>query len=155
MSHDHHQNDPPKPLLIGAALLMIGSLLIAYFGKGSQFSAELMPETRIVAAYDVRLLKNDDGTIAAFTSSGTPLEVLSIEKAGFVSGVLRGFARGRSLTDTPADVPYRLIRYTDGRFVLEDTGTGERVALDVFGPTNAETFARLWRASDRARLAGS
>jgi len=103
----------------------------------------------------VRLIKNDDGTIAAYTSTGAPLEVLSIEKAGFVSGVLRGFARARSLTDTPDDVPFRLIRYTDGRFVLEDTGTGERVALDVFGPTNAETFARLWRASDRARLAGS
>ncbi|MGA0735809.1 MAG: hypothetical protein ACO3PC_10090, partial [Steroidobacteraceae bacterium] len=84
MSHDHHQNDPPKPLLIGAAILMIGSLLIAYFGKGSQFSEELMPEARIVAAYDVRLIKNDDGTIAVYTSTGAPLEVLSIEKAGFV-----------------------------------------------------------------------
>lgn len=153
MSHDHNHADPPKPLLIGAGLLILGSLAIAYFGRGSQFSQTVMPDTRIVAAYEVRLIKNDDGTIASYLSDGTPLAVVGIEKAGFVNGVLRGFARGRSLADVPADVPFRLIRHTDGRFVLEDTGTGERVALDVFGPSNAETFAELWRASDAVRLA--
>ena len=74
MSHDHHQNDPPKPLLIGAALLMIGSLLIAYFGKGSQFSAELMPETRFaeiktqitdlaVATGEMIMVDRDQGSV--------------------------------------------------------------------------------------------
>lgn len=152
MSHDHHA-DPPKPLLIGAGLLILGSLLLAYLGRGSQFSEVVMPDTHIVAAYEVRLLKNDDGTIAVYLNDGTPLEVISIEKAGFVNGVLRGFSRGRTLGKVPADVPFSLIRYTDGRFVLVDTGTGERVALDVFGPSNAAVFAGVWRASDALRLA--
>ena len=44
-----------------------------------------------------------------------------------------------------------LNRWSDGRLSLDDPSTGEHVDLEVFGPTNAETFARLWRAADDAR----
>ena len=48
----------------------------------------------------------------------------------------------------PADEPFALIRYADGQLVLADTATGERVVLDVFGPTNAKTFVDLWVTSE-------
>ena len=155
MSHSHGTQDPPRALLIGAGLLIVAAVLLAAFGRSSDFAAPTLERGAVVAAYEVRLFPLEDGSIDAFLATdGTTLGRIPPDQAGFVSGVLRGLARGRSLADVPADTPYRLIRYTSGRFVLEDVGTGERIDLDVFGPTNAGTFARLWRAGD-AHLAAS
>lgn len=149
MSHSHSDLDPPRALLIGAGVLILGAILLAAFGRTSPLAGPTLERGNVVAAYDVRLFPREGGAIEAFLADdGAPLGVIAPDQAGFVSGVLRGLARGRSLADIPADVPYRLIRYTTGRFVLEDTGTGERIDLDVFGPTNAGVFARLWRAGD-------
>lgn len=152
MSHSHAA-DLPRPLLWAAAALVVGSILLAALGRNSDLGRTTLTPAAIVAAYDLRLLSQADGSIAAYLTDGTLLETLPQERAGFVLGVIRGFARGRSLADVPADVPYSLIRYADGRLVLEDSATKERIELDVFGPTNAETFVRLWRAGEAHSLA--
>lgn len=139
-----HNLDLPKPLLIAAGLLMIGSLLLAYWGRQTGIGRTAVLESSVVAAYDLRLLPQGDGTIHVYLTDGSLVKDLSIEQAGFVSGVLRGFSRGRSLAKITADTPFSLIRYADGRLVLQDTATLERVVLDVFGPTNAKTFVDLW-----------
>ena len=149
MSTSHAAQDPPRALLIGAGALIFIAVLLAAFGRSSPLAGPTLERGSVVAAYDVRLFPRDGGAIEAFLADdGAPLGIIAAEQAGFASGVLRGLSRGRSLADVPADTPYRLIRYTSGRFVLEDTGTGERIDLDVFGPTNAGVFARLWRAGD-------
>lgn len=155
MSHTHGERDLPRPLLIGAGLLVLGAILLAAFSRTTDIGrTQLEDRGSVVAAYDVRLFARKDGSIDAYLADdGTSLGTIPVTEAGFVSGVLRGLARGRSLADVPADTPYRLIRYTSGRFVLEDTGTTERIDLDVFGPTNAGVLARLWRAGDAHRTA--
>jgi putative photosynthetic complex assembly protein len=140
----HHNLDLPKPLLVAAGLLMVGSLLLAYWGRQTGIGRTAVLESSVVAAYDLRLLPQGDGTIHVYLTDGSLVKDLSIEQAGFVSGVLRGFSRGRSLAQITADTPFSLIRYADGRLVLQDTATLERVVLDVFGPTNAKTFVDLW-----------
>lgn len=155
MSHGHEHADLPRPLLAGAGLLVLGAILLAAFGRTTDIGRTSLDERgAIVAAYDVRLFPREDGSIESFLADdGAALGRIPVTEAGFVSGVLRGLARGRSLADVPADTPYRLIRYTSGHFVLEDTGTGERIDLDVFGPTNAGVLARLWRAGEAHRTA--
>lgn len=146
---DHHDLDLPKPLLLAAGFLIVGSLLLAYWGRQTGIGRIAVEQSAIVAAHDLRILPQGNGTIAVYLTDGTLVKLLPIEQAGFVSGVLRGFSRGRSLAKVPADVPFSLIRYADGRLVLEDTATGESVVIDVFGPTNAKTFVDLWLTSDR------
>ena len=145
---DHRELDLPKPLLIAAGLLIAGSFLLAFWGRQTGVGRTTITESAVVAAHELRLLPQGDGTIAAYLTDGTLVRLLPIEQAGFVSGVLRGFSRGRSLAKVPADEPFTLIRYADGQLVLADTPTGERVVLDVFGPTNAKTFVDLWVTSE-------
>lgn len=148
MSHDHHDSTLPKPLLFAAGFLIVGSLLLAYWGRQTGIGRVAIEQSAVVAAHELRILPQGDGTIAIYLTDGELVRLLPVEQAGFVSGVLRGFSRGRSLAKVPADVPFALIRYADGRLVLEDTATRERVVIDVFGPTNAKTFIDLWLASE-------
>lgn len=148
MSHDHHHLDLPKPLLMAAGFLVIGSLLLAYWGRQTGIGRTQIEQSAIVALHELRLLPQGDGTIAVYLTDGQLVRLLPVEQAGFVNGVLRGFSRGRSLAKVPADVPFALIRYADGQLVLEDTATRERVVLDVFGPSNAKTFVDLWLQSE-------
>lgn len=153
MSDHHHDIDLPKPLLLAAGFLIVGSLLLAYWGRQTGVGRVQIEQSAVVAQHELRLLPQGDGTIAVYLTDGTLVRLLPIEQAGFVSGVLRGFSRGRSLAKVPADVPYALIRYADGQLVLEDTATRERVVLDVFGPTNAKTFVDLWLRSESLTVA--
>lgn len=147
MSGDHNL-DLPKPLLFAAGVLIVASLLLAYWGRQTGIGRISVAQSEVVAAYDLRLLPQGNGTIDVYLTDGTLVRHLPIEQAGFVTGVLRGFSRGRSLAKVPGDVPFSLIRYADGQLVLEDTATRERVVIDVFGPTNAKTFVDLWLISD-------
>jgi putative photosynthetic complex assembly protein len=77
-------------------------------------------------------------------NDGTELPTISADKAGFVTGVIRGLSRGRKLTGTDPDAPYRLSRLRDGRLLITDTYTDTSINLDVFGSDNARTFANIW-----------
>jgi hypothetical protein len=61
---------------------------------------------------------------------------------------MRGLSRGRKLTGSDPDAPYRLSRLRDGRLLLTDTATGTTINLDVFGTDNAKTFAALWEQGE-------
>jgi putative photosynthetic complex assembly protein len=69
---------------------------------------------------------------------------------GFLRGTMRGLARERKRQGVGADIPFQLIGRADGRLTLVDPGTGRRVDLESFGPTNAAVFARLMAPSGAA-----
>ena len=73
---------------------------------------------------------------------------------GFLRGTMRGLARERKRQGIGPELPFRLIGRADGRLTLEDPGTGRRVDLESFGPTNAAVFAQLM-ASAGALTRGS
>ena len=70
---------------------------------------------------------------------------------GFLRGTMRGLARERKRQGIGAELPFRMIGRADGRLTLEDPGTGRRVDLGSFGPTNAAAFARLMARSTQRR----
>jgi putative photosynthetic complex assembly protein len=49
----------------------------------------------------------------------------------------------RQVATVPFDTPYRLIKWEAGAVSLSDTGTGERIYLDAFGPDNVAAFEAL------------
>ena len=61
----------------------------------------------------------------------------------------QGFLRG-SLRQWPGAAaaawdsrPFELTGHVDGRLTLRDTATGQRIALESFGPTNSAVFSQL------------
>jgi putative photosynthetic complex assembly protein len=62
---------------------------------------------------------------------------------GFLRGVLRGMARARRNEHVGEEPPFTLTRWADGQMTLADPQTGQRISLEVFGPTNARPFAQL------------
>ena len=138
----------PRHALVGAALLVAGSIVVAALGRLNASETGALPTVAVVSSHDLRFVDRPDGTLDAALADGRALGTLSVQEAGFTRGVLRGFARGRRQVGKPIDAPYRLSRLADGRFIMEDPGTPMRIELDVFGSANAATLARLFQAGE-------
>jgi len=142
-----HSHDLPKPLLVSAGLLILMAIALVVVGDELPQSGPL-PDDAVVSSHDITLRTLEDGSILPLLSDGTRLATIKPEKAGFVSGVIRGLSRGRKLSGSDPDAPYRISRLRDGRLQLTDTATGTTLNLDVFGSDNARTFATLWEQSE-------
>lgn len=70
---------------------------------------------------------------------------------GFLRGVLRGLARARRNEHLGVEPPFTLTRWADGQMTLLDPQTGQRISLEVFGPTNARPFAQLLTGDKEAQ----
>ncbi|MFM8516957.1 MAG: photosynthetic complex assembly protein PuhC [Nevskiaceae bacterium] len=142
-----HTHDLPKPLLVSAGLLILLAISLVIVGDDLPQTATLSTDI-VVSSHDIRLHTLEDGAILPVLTDGTRLTAIKAEKAGFVSGVMRGLSRGRKLAGSDPDAPYRLSRLRDGRLLLTDTATGTTINLDVFGTDNAKTFAALWEQGE-------
>jgi putative photosynthetic complex assembly protein len=140
-------------MLFGAAALIVGTLFVATVGTLARQDAPALRAEQIVAAYDIRFLDQSDGGMTVTLADGAVLARLSADESGFARGILRGLGRSRKLSGVAEDLPYRLVRTRDGRLLLVDGASGVSIELGVFGPDNAETFARLWRAGDALKPA--
>jgi len=65
---------------------------------------------------------------------------------GFVRGTLRALARERKRREVGSEHPFELTARTNGRLVLRDPSTAQRIYLDSFGPGNAALFRNLRQA---------
>lgn len=135
-------------MLLSAGLLVLAAIALVALGDD-------LPQTGIddaaivVSSHEVRLRTLEDGAVVPILVDGTRLETIDADKAGFVTGVMRGLSRGRKLSGSDPDAPYRLSRLRDGRLLITDTATGISINLDVFGSDNARTFANIWQQGEK------
>lgn len=59
---------------------------------------------------------------------------------GFLRSAMRGLVRERKREGIGPQLPFQLVIRGDQRLTLEDPGTGRRIDLRSFGPTNAGVF---------------
>jgi len=145
----HHEQKVPRPILVGAAILIALSIGIAAVGRSNRVAAE---EAREVDGVELRFADREDGAVVVLDAdTGREVLVVEPEGDGFLRGVLRGMFRTRMLESVDRDAPFVLGRQPDGRFVLSDPETGHQVELRSFGRTNYETFAHLLDASRSVR----
>ncbi len=97
-----------------------------------------------VATRDVRFEDRPDGSIAVLDASGKKVvDTVAPGTNGFLRGTMRGLARERMRERIGHELPFRLIGRADGKLTLLDPGTGRRVDVGSFGPTNAAAFAHI------------
>jgi putative photosynthetic complex assembly protein len=144
LTHDHHRQQFPKAALLGAAALISVSLGLVAMSRHNDVGATRMPVTPAVTTRELRFEDMANGGITVYDARAERV-VTTVQPGtnGFLRGVLRSLARERRREQVGALPPFQLTRWADGRLSIEDPMTGERVNLEVFGPTNVAVFAQL------------
>lgn len=140
---EHASRVPGVPLFAMGALV-VGCLVAVTAVRVTGVGAVHEPDAAAVEVREFRFEDRPDGSIAVLDASGRRLvDTVAPGSNGFLRGTMRGLARERKREGVSADLPFRLVGRVDGKLTLEDPGTGRRVDLGSFGPTNAAVFAHI------------
>ncbi len=141
----------PRGALVAAAALVGLALVLALTARLTGVGRMAMPEAAAVSSLELTFQDRADGGVAVVeVPTGRLVQMVEPGTGGFIRGVLRSLTRGRMLDEVGADLPFRLTYWSDGRLTLEDAGTGQRIELESFGPTNMQAFASLLAAGKGA-----
>lgn len=144
----------PRGAILGAGFLVISSLILVGVARLTGYKPDQPPVSTVVESYDLRFEDRADGAVLIYDTADNQLtDTLEPGTNGFVRGVLRGLVRERRADHIGPTPPFRLTRWANGRLSLDDPSTGRHVDLEVFGPTNAGSFAGILIASAEHKLA--
>lgn len=68
---------------------------------------------------------------------------------GFVRGAMRALARQRRLANVGPEVPFYLVKWSDGRLTLDDSSTRNHLELYAYGSENLASFEKLLIGHER------
>jgi putative photosynthetic complex assembly protein len=146
----------PRAPLFALGGLVVSTVLAVAAVRFTGVGAEHVPDAPTVAVREFRFEDRPDGSIAVLDASDQRLvEKVAPESNGFLRGTMRGFARERKRQGVSPELPFRMIGRADGKLTLEDPGTGRRVDLGSFGPTNAAVFAQIMASRESAPAAAA
>lgn len=136
-------NLPALPLAAMAALVL-SSLIGVSVVRLAGISAQQQPDSATVSTLQLRFQDVDDGSIQILDAgSGALLDTVAPGTNGFLRSTMRGLVRERKRQGLGPETPFQLLGRADGRLTLVDPGTGRRVDLESFGPTNSAVFGNL------------
>ncbi len=133
----------PRLPLFAAIALVAFTALATVFGQVTGVGTLKVTLGAPLAMRDLTLTRDGEQVVVRDSASGLELARLSNTEANFVSGSLRGLERMRVGRDISAEQPYRVIQWQNGWVSLSDTGTGQRLYLNAFGPDNVAAFTRF------------
>lgn len=135
----------PRPVLIGAAVLISFTIAVAAFVRLTGIGKD---ENEFAAAVIERelLFREIDPNTIEVVADGARIATLDANEDGFIFGVLRGLGHNRKVNEADMGLPYLVSQRADGRILLEDPMTGDQLDLRAYGADNAKAFADLLRA---------
>jgi putative photosynthetic complex assembly protein len=134
----------PTPALVMAAMLLVTVLALAVAARF--FNTGAFREAPAAVAVERALHFADapnGGIMVTDGSTGALAASLPPGTNGFLRGALRTLSRARRMAGLGAEAPFRLVRYVDGRLVLLDPATNQKVTISSFGPTQVAAFDQL------------
>lgn len=141
----------PRGALLGVAALIGFTLVAVGLARWTGLQGVEQESGHITQSRDLRFEDRAGGLVEVYEASTDKLIArLDPGTENFIRGVLRGLARERRSHDLGMETPFRITRYADGRLTLQDPATGRLIDLQAFGPTNAQSFARLLDADPLA-----
>jgi putative photosynthetic complex assembly protein len=142
----------PRAILAGAAALVAFALAATSVGRITGVGRLEMPQERAVETLALRFEDRDDGAVLVRDArDGQVIYIVAPGTNGFIRATVRGLVQERKRSGIGAGTPFTLTHWSDGTVSLEDATIGRRVALDAFGPANAEAFAQLFAARSALR----
>ena len=139
-----HNLAPPRQLLVFALIMAAAAIWLAVaatrFGKG-KFEE---PDGKILASRSLVFSDAPDGGILVYDgNTNAKLTEVAPNTNQFLRGAIRGLARSRRAIKASPNAAFVLTQLEDGRLMLDDPATGERIAISSFGPTQIESFRSL------------
>lgn len=139
-----HHAPPSKSLLPG---ILAGGLLAITIGlvAWAKLSSPAAQDSQDVVLWQRALLFADGPKGEVVVKDFKTGEVIGVFEGeqGFVRGTLRALIRERKRRDVGSEQPFELTGKSNGRLILSDPTTAQRIDLDSFGPTNAALFRNL------------
>ena len=137
----------PRKVLIAAATLIVLTITLAASARWSGWGSSREPEAAANQSRELRFEDLADGSIAVYQAKdGRLVDTLAPGTNGFVRIVMRSLARERRINALGPQIPFRLVRWEDGRLSVDDPATGRHIDLGAFGAANTQSFARLMTA---------
>lgn len=137
----------PRATLLGAGALVAFTLVAVAVARLGGIETAPVPSVPSLESRDLRFLDQADGAVAVYDlEDGSTVALLPAGSNNFIRGALRGLARERKRQDIGMEPPFRVTRWADGRYTLEDTATQRMIDLRAFGSTNVQAFADLLQA---------
>jgi putative photosynthetic complex assembly protein len=134
---------PSLPLTAMAVLVLCSVIGVAAV-RLSGDSAVQQADAPTVSVRTLRFEDQDNGSIVILDAAqGGTLYTVPPGTNGFLRSTVRGLVRERKRQGLGAETPFVLVGHDDGRITLQDPGTGRRIDLESFGPTNSGVFAQL------------
>ncbi len=138
------QSKLPVLPLAAMAALVLSSLVGVSVVRLAGVSPVQQADAATVSSRQLRFEDRDDGSIVVIdAASGAALDTVAPGSNGFLRSTMRGLVRERKRQSLGPELPFELLGRVDGRLTLLDPGTGRRIDLESFGPTNAAVFAKL------------
>ncbi len=142
----------PRAPLFAVGALVVASLLAVSAVRFTGVGAMQVADAPAVEVREFRFEDRPDGSIVVLDGSGGHvIDTVAPGTNGFLRGTMRGLARERMRQGVSPQLPFRMTGRADGKLTLEDPGTGRRVDIGSFGPTNAAVFAQIMLGHDAAR----
>ncbi len=141
----HHQEVVPKPLLIGAGVLMLFATIAA--AAAPRLADEKPAGQDVVAVDAMRLQFRDDadgGVSVIDFETGALVRRFEPETGGFVRIAMRSLAHARLADGGDQETPFTLTKTARGRMILTDPVSGRSIGLEAFGDDNLGQFADLF-----------
>jgi putative photosynthetic complex assembly protein len=144
----------PSGVLVGAALLVGFALIAASASRLLHWHAATNVLVEPVKVLHLRFADRSDGAVEVRDADRDDrlIHVVPAASNGFLRGVLRALTRARISEHVGHEPPFTLTRWADGQLTIADPQTGQRVSLEVFGPSNYGPFAQLLTDADDKEL---
>ncbi|MFK7830892.1 MAG: photosynthetic complex assembly protein PuhC [Congregibacter sp.] len=155
-SNNTPANDPAtRYFVMGLAAIALMVLVATLVARLTGYTAETIPDTPVLDMREIGFRDQPGGIVVAYEwHSEQELLRLAPGEGSFLRGVVRSLVRQRAGLSGDLAVPFQLSRHSDGRMVISDPATGERIDLVAFGPDNYATFGPLLDIPLAAATAG-
>lgn len=146
----------PKGALILAGSFALTVIALAAFARlsnrgtlGEQSNAQMVASRALV------FTDQADGSIGVYDAQHRQqLDAVS-GTGGFVRGAMRALARQRRLANIGPEVPFYLVKWSDGRLTLDDSSTNNHLELEAYGNANLASFEKLLIGVTQTAAGGS
>lgn len=143
MTNAQPRTDPQRKPAMACGALIVAAIVLVAVGRHEKTPIVVDPAA-VAQSKELKFVDQPDGAVVAYDAgNGAELDRIAPGGGGFLRVTMRSFAEERKSRGFGSDVPFTLLRKTDGDLLLQDRLTGRTMLLNAFGPSNEGVFAQL------------